>query len=131
MLEGGDATIERVLEMRGGQAHHPFRDVRDDLVLATSLVAYCRELLAEALNVYLQTTSNRLSEVATRLTILATIFVPLTLVVGFFGQNFKWLTDHTDSFSAFLIWGIGGLVVPAVLIWGILRRAGYLNSNGQ
>jgi magnesium transporter len=131
MLSGGDDAIERVLGLGAGQAHHPFQDIRDDLVLATNLIAYCRELLAEALNVYLQATSNRLNEIATRLTVLAAIFVPLTLITGFFGQNFGWLVDHVDSFESFLIWGIGGIVVPgaAILLW--LWRSGYLNSNGQ
>jgi magnesium transporter len=131
MLDPGADAIERVLGMEAGQAHHPFHDVRDDLVLAVNLIAYCRELLAEALNVYLQATSNRLNEVATRLTVLATIFVPLTLVTGYFGQNFKWLTDHIDSLASFLVFGVGGIVVPAALIWAALRRAGYLNRGGQ
>ena len=131
MLVGGDDAIERVLGMQAGQAHHPFADVRDDLVLAVNLIAYCRELLAEALNVYLQATSNRLNEIATRLTLLATIFVPLTIITGFFGQNFGWLVRHIDSFAAFAVLGIGGMILPvvAILLW--FRRAGYLNSNGQ
>jgi magnesium transporter len=131
MLAVGDDLIERVLGMEAGQAHHPFQDVRDDLVLAINLVAYCRELLAEALNVHLQATSNRLNEVATRLTVLASIFVPLTLVTGFFGQNFGWLVDHVDSFTSFVVFGVGGIVVPGAAIWLWLRRAGYLNSDGQ
>lgn len=131
MLATGAAAIERVLGMHAGQAHHPFQDIRDDLVLAVSLVAYCREMLAEALNVHLQATSNRLNLVATRITVLATIFVPLTLITSFFGQNFGWLVDHIASFESFLIWGIGGTVVPAAAIWLWLRRAGYLNNNGQ
>ena len=96
MLADGADVIERVLSMGAGQAHHPFADIRDDLVLAVNLVAYCRELLAEALNVHLQATSNRLNTIATRLTVLATIFVPLTLITGFFGQNFGWMVDHID-----------------------------------
>jgi magnesium transporter len=131
MLSAGDDAIERVLGMGAGQAHHPFQDVRDDVVLAVNLIAYCRELLAEALNVHLQATSNRLNQVATRLSILATIFVPLTLITGFFGQNFGWLVGHIDSLASFLVFGIGGMVVPVVAIWMWLRRAGYLNSNGQ
>jgi magnesium transporter len=131
MLDPGADAIERVLGMEAGQAHHPFHDVRDDLVLAVNLIAYCREMLAEALNVYLQATSNRLNEAATRLTALAAIFVPLTLITGYFGQNFGWLTDHIDSLASFLVFGVGGIVVPAALIWAWLRRAGYLNSNGQ
>jgi len=131
MLVGGDAAIERVLGMETGQVHHPFGDVRDDLVLAVNLSAYCRELLAEALNVYLQTTSNRLNEIATRLSVLATIFVPLTIITGFFGQNFGWLVRHIDSLTAFLIWGVGGTVGTIAVITAWLWRAGYLNSNGQ
>ena len=131
MLAVGDDLIERVLGMEAGQAHHPFQDVRDDLVLAINLVAYCRELLAEALTVHLQATSNRLSEVATRLTVLASVFVPLTLVTGFFGQNFGWLVDHIDSLEAFLVWGIGGTIGTAAGIAAWLWRAGYLNSDGQ
>jgi magnesium transporter len=131
MLGPGAVTIERVLSMGPGQAHHPFQDIRDDLVLAVNLIAYCRELLAEALNVYLQATSNRLNEVATRLSVLATIFVPLTIITGFFGQNFGWLVDHIDSLTAFLIWGVGGTVGTIVVITAWLWRAGYLNSDGQ
>jgi magnesium transporter len=131
MLAGGDDAIERVLGLGAGQAHHPFQDIRDDLVLAVNLIAYCRELLAEALNVYLQATSNRLNEVGTRLTVLATIFVPLTIITGFFGQNFGWLVDHIDSLTAFLVWGVGGTIGTAAGIAAWLWRAGYLNSNGQ
>jgi magnesium transporter len=131
MLDTGADAIERVLGMGAGQAHHPFADIRDDLVLAVNLIAYSRELLAEALNVYLTATSNRINEVATRLTVLATIFVPLTIITGFFGMNFGWLVRHIDSFASFLVLGIGGMLVPVVVIGAWLRRAGYLNSNGQ
>ncbi len=131
MLAGGDDVIVRVLGLEAGQVHHPFGDVRDDLVLAVNLIAYCRELLAEALNVYLQATSNRLNEIATRLTVLASIFVPLTLITGFFGQNFGWLVRHIDTFGDFAVLGVGGMVVPATAIWLWLHRAGYLNNDGQ
>jgi magnesium transporter len=131
MLDTGADAIERVLGMGTGLAHHPVADVRDDLVLAANLIAYSREVLAEALNVYLQTTSNRLNEIATRLTLLATIFVPLTIITGFFGMNFGWLVRHIDTFADFVVLGIGGMVVPGVAIALLLRRAGYLNNNGQ
>jgi len=100
-------------------------------VLAVNLSAYSRELLAEALNVHLQATSNRLNTIATRLTVLAGIFVPLTLITGFFGQNFGWMVDHISSFTAFLILGVGGVVLPGSVIWLWLRRAGYLDNDGQ
>ena len=52
---------------------------------------------------------------------LATFFLIWTLVTSFFGQNFRWLVDHVESLSAFLIFGVGGLLVPtlfaAVYFW--------------
>ena len=59
-----------------------------------------------------------------QLTILATVFLPLTFVTGFFGQNFAWLVRHIDGFAAFAAYGIGGLAVPLVLLflWLRLRR---------
>ena len=41
------------------------------------------------------------------------------------------MVDHIDSFTAFLVLGVGGVVVPAGAIWLWLRQAGYLNNNGQ
>ena len=98
MLDDGAERSSACWASAPGQAHHPFADIRDDLVLAVNLIAYCRELLAEALNVYLQATSNRLNTVATRLTVLASIFVPLTLITGFFGRTSAgWSTTSTRS----------------------------------
>ena len=59
-----------------------------------------------------------------QLTILATVFLPLTFVTGFFGQNFAWLVGRIDTLPAFLFCGIGGLAVPLVLLflWLRLRR---------
>ncbi len=131
MLAEGTEAIERVLGMEQGQARHPIYDIRDDLVLAVNLIVYCRELLGEALTIHVQSTSNRLNEIATRLTLLATFFVPLTLITGYFGMNFGWLVGHTEGLADFLIWGVGAMVATVVLIWLALRRAGYLGRDGQ
>jgi magnesium transporter len=117
------------LEQR--HARHPFRDVHDELVLATAAVDYARERLAEALNVYLSSVSNRLNELAARLTVFASVFLPLTFVTGFFGMNFGWMVRHIDSFGTFLVLGIVGTLVPALATALLLWRGGYVRMPPQ
>ena len=57
-----------------------------------------------------------LNAVATRLTIAGTLFVIWTLVTGFFGQNFGYLVDNITSMEKFLFLGVGGLVIPTVIL---------------
>jgi magnesium transporter len=65
-----------------------------------------------------------------QLTIFASVFLPLSFVVGFFGQNFDWLVTHIQSFTAFVILGIGGLVVPCALLYLWLRRRDRIAPPG-
>jgi len=53
---------------------------------------------------------------ATRLTVVATLFFVWTLVTSFFGQNFGWLVDNIDTRQDFLVCGLGGLAVPTLLL---------------
>ena len=51
-----------------------------------------------------------------RLTIGGTLFVLYTVVTGFFGQNFGWLVDNIDSKRDFLLYGVGAITVPTVIL---------------
>jgi magnesium transporter len=104
--------------------------VQDHLLLINEEVAAQRDLLSTVLEANLavigteQTMiSIRQNATIERLTVLATVFLPLTFVTGFFGQNFAWLVDHVTSFHAFLIFGIGGLILPLALLYMWLRRS--------
>jgi magnesium transporter len=103
-----------------------FRNVYDHLLRASEQIDSYRDLLSGAMDVYLSTVSNRLNQVMKQLTIISTVFLPLTFVTGFYGQNFRWLVAHVDTFQAFMIFGIGGLVVPLIALFWLFRSRGWL-----
>jgi magnesium transporter len=70
----------------------------------------------------------QLNETTYRLTIVATIFLPLTFLTGFFGMNFGWMVDQVDSGAAFWLLGVGGCVAAVLLIVGFLVRQGAVSG---
>src|SRR6478752_5746801 len=105
------------------------RDVHDHLHLISEEVAAQKDLLATVLQANMAVISVEQTRVSMRqnstmeqLTILATVFLPLTFITGFFGQNFAWLVDNITGFTRFAVLGIGGLLVPLVLLWVWIRR---------
>jgi magnesium transporter len=121
------ATVERMADKK---LRHYLRDVQDHLLLAEEEIAAQRDLLGTILEANMVVISVEQTKISIRqnttieqLTILATIFLPLTFVTGFFGQNFGWLVRNVDGPAEFVIYGIGGLVVPLALLFAWLRRS--------
>ena len=119
MLGRGGDLLENLPGLERDVARHPFRDVHDDLVVTANQIDYLRELLSEAVNVLI-------NQMAGRLTIVATIFLPLTFATGFFGMNFGWLVRHIDSAESFLLLGVAGMIIPLIVVAVLLLRGGYL-----
>jgi len=101
------------------------RDVYDHLVRASEIVDACRDLIATTIEAYLMATSNRLNDIMRQLTIIATIFLPLGAITGFFGMNFANLPWNSPLF--FVLTTLFILAVPVVMLryfrrWGWLER---------
>jgi magnesium transporter len=91
------------------------RDVGDHLTQVAGELLRQTEDLNALTGTYFNANADRLNVVATRLTIVGTLFIVTTLVTGFFGQNFGWLVRNISTRTDFLIFGVGGLVVPLLL----------------
>ena len=104
-----------------------FRDVYDHLIRISDLIESYRDLLSGATDLYLSTVNNRQSEVMKQLAIVGTIFLPLSFITGFFGQNFAWLVrDGISSTWSFFVLGIGSMLATCVLLLGFFKRKGWV-----
>src|SRR4051794_6446566 len=106
--------LKRLIEL--GDTREYLRDIGDHLAQVAGELYRQSEDLAALTSTYFNANSDRLNAVATRITILGTLFVLWTLVTGFFGQNFQWLVDHVESRSDFLLFGVGALLLPTVIL---------------
>jgi magnesium transporter len=109
---------EAILRLKGLESGgRPYlRDIGDHLFQIAGEFQRQLEDLMALTQTYFNANSDRLNAVATRLTIGGTIFVIYTVVTGFFGQNFGWLVDNIDTKKDFLIFGVGALTVPTVIL---------------
>ena len=102
-----------------------FRDVYDHIVRQHETVDSLRDLLTSAMDVYLSTVSNRLNDVVRRLTVIATLFMPLTFITGFFGMNFSWLVSHITGAGTFAL-GMGLMLATVAAQFVYFRRQGWV-----
>jgi magnesium transporter len=113
-FQAASDDLQRMVEL--GDTGEYLRDVGDHLAQVAGELYRQSEDLSALTSTYFNANSDRLNAVATRITILGTLFVLWTLVTGFFGQNFGWLVNHVNSGSDFLIFGVGSLVIPTVIL---------------
>jgi magnesium transporter len=102
-----------------------FRDIYDHLIRISDLIDTYRDLLTSSMDVFLSTVSNRLNVVMKQLAVIATIFLPLTFVTGFFGQNFGWLVRHIGGWPAFLGFGVALEVLTVAVLMLFFKRRGW------
>ena len=82
------------------------RDVYDHVVQAIDTVEIFREILSEMIGIYLASVSNKLNAIMKVLTIIATIFMPLTFIAGVYGMNFKHMPELEWKYGYYFIWFI-------------------------
>jgi magnesium transporter len=97
------------------------RDVYDHLIQVMETIESFRELLGEMASVHLSAMSNRTNEVMKVLTIIATIFIPLTFIAGIYGMNFHHMPELSRPWAYPAVLGLMALVCGA-MVWFFKRK---------
>jgi magnesium transporter len=94
-----------------------FRDVYDHLVRIQDMSESIRDIVSGAMDIYLNSTSLRLNVVMKALTIVSTIFLPLTFLAGVYGMNFKYFPELEMPWAYPALWGVFALIVILMLLF--------------
>jgi magnesium transporter len=122
-------SIDQIADLPGLQLDERdyFRDIYDHLIRISDLIDSYRDLLSGATDLYLSTVSNRQNDVMKQLTVIATIFLPLSFITGFFGQNFAYLvTDLIRTPWTFWVIGVGSMAATVVGLLIYFHRKGWV-----
>ncbi len=98
------------------------RDVYDHTIQILETVESQRDILAGLLDLYITGISNRMNEVMKVLTIMATIFIPITFIAGVYGMNFKYMPELEWRWGYETIWAIMIVVVIAMVVYFNKKR---------
>ena len=110
-LERGDSSL------LGEGCRVYFRDVYDHTIQAIDTVETYRDLLSGMLDLYISSIGNRTNEVMKFLTVIGTIFLPLTFLVGVYGMNFKHMPELEWAYGYYGLWLFMLLLSAAMIVY--------------
>ena len=106
-----------------------FADISDHLVKLTDIVESNRELTADIRDSYMAMNSNRMNRIMMILTIVSSIFIPLTFIAGLYGMNFDYMPELETKYGYFFALGAMGLIGLSMLAW--FKYKGWMNLFKQ
>ncbi|MCW8961303.1 MAG: magnesium/cobalt transporter CorA [Ignavibacteriaceae bacterium] len=93
------------------------RDLYDHTIHITETIEQQREITNGLMEIYLSMMSDKMNEVMKVLTVIATIFIPLTFIVGIYGMNFKYMPELDVPWAYYAVWGVMFAVVVTMVIY--------------
>ncbi len=119
------STLQRLETELISEDLHPFlKDLYDNILQSAETIESYRELIVSIMEVNLSSVSNRMNEVMKVLTIISTIFIPLTFVVGVYGMNFKYMPELEHPLGYPLAWAV--MVLIALGMVAFFKRRHWL-----
>ncbi|KYK25601.1 MAG: magnesium transporter [Candidatus Proteinoplasmatales archaeon SG8-5] len=119
VIGGLDRSDSALIKQETGRF---FRDVYDHTIQAIDMVETYRDMLSGMLDLYLSSISNRMNEVMKVLTIIATIFIPLTFIAGVYGMNFLNMPELRWEYGYYLIWLVMLIITMLMVIYFKRKR---------
>ncbi len=98
------------------------RDAHDHIARVIDTVETYRDLLSGMMDLYMSSVSNRMNEVMKTLTIITTIFVPLTFIVGVYGMNFDFMPELKTEFGYYVVWMVMILIVILLFVFFRIKK---------
>jgi magnesium transporter len=111
----------------GSPVHVFLRDTYDHSVQLLDLVETSRDLASAILEIHLSTVNNRMNEVMKTLTVMASIFIPLTFLAGVYGMNFRYMPELAWRWAYPSFWLAMLGIAALLLLW--FRRRGWLSRD--
>jgi magnesium transporter len=100
-----------------------FRDIFDRLLRILDLVDSARDIISGSMDIYLSAVSNRLNEIMKKLTIVATIVLPLSLVTGIYGMNFRFMPELHSRYGYFTV--LASMVIFSVVMFIYFKKKNW------
>lgn len=97
-----------------------FTDIADQLQYVNQTIEGCREIISSLVDLYISNNDLRMNAIMKRLTIVSTLFIPLTFLAGIWGMNFEFMPETKWEYGYFAAWGI--MALTAFLTWRYLRK---------
>ncbi|MDP1471843.1 magnesium/cobalt transporter CorA [Priestia megaterium] len=104
-----------------------FNDIYDHLLKLTNMVEANRDMTSDMRDNYLSINANRMNSIMMTLTIISSIFIPLTFVVGLYGMNFDHMPELHWHYGYYIVLGIMVLMTIGMIMW--FKRKGWFNVN--
>jgi magnesium transporter len=104
--------------------HIYLRDVYDHTIQVIDTLETLRDMVSGMLDIYLSSLSYKMNEIMKVLTLIATIFIPLTFVAGVYGMNFRYMPELTWEYGYFTVWGV--MIIMVVLMLFYFRKRQWI-----
>ena len=99
-----------------------YRDIYDHIIQVSENIDIYREMIWSLMDMYMTTISNKMNEVMKVLTIMASIFIPLTFIAGIYGMNFEYIPELQYKYSYFILWGVMIVIFVGMIIYFKRRK---------